>query len=63
MATLPKGAMLPAGAIPDGVVIRQLEQPEDEEEDDPELASYNAYLAKLNAEVKGHNKWLRAINS
>ena len=60
---LPKGAMLPAGMVPDGVVVRQLEQPEDEEEDDPELASYNAYLAKLNAEVKGHNKWLRAINS
>jgi hypothetical protein len=63
MATLPKGAMLPAGTVPDGVVVRQLEQPVDEEEDDPELASYNAYLAKLNAEVKGHNKWLRAINS
>jgi len=63
MATLPNGAMLPAGTVPDGVVVRQLEQPVDEEEDDPELASYNAYLAKLNAEVKGHNKWLRAINS
>ena len=63
MAMLPKGAMLPAGSLPDGVVVRQLGQPEDEEEDAPELASYNAYLAKLNAEVKGHNKWLRAINS
>ncbi|HEY1824285.1 MAG TPA: hypothetical protein VGG83_30640 [Trebonia sp.] len=62
MAMLPKGAMLPAGALPDGVDVRQLEQPGDEE-DDPELASYNAYLAKLNAEVKGHNKWLRAIHS
>jgi hypothetical protein len=63
MATLPKGAMLPAGTLPDGVVVQQLEQPGDEEEDDPELAAYNAYLARLNAEVKGHNKWLRAINS
>ncbi|MGH3250298.1 MAG: hypothetical protein ACRDOI_29415 [Trebonia sp.] len=63
MATLPKGAMLPAGALPEGLVIRQVEQPLDDEEDDPELASYNAYLAKLNAEVKGHNKWLRALNS
>jgi len=62
MATLPKGAMLPKGALPDGVVVRQLEQPDDEE-DDPELAAYNAYLAKLNAEVKGHNKWLRALHS
>jgi len=62
MATLPKGAMLPKGTLPDGVVVRQLEQPDDEE-DDPELAAYNAYLAKLNAEVKGHNKWLRALHS
>lgn len=62
MATLPKGAMLPAGTIPDGFFVQQLEQAHDDEEDDPELASYNAYLAKLNAEVKGHNKWLRALN-
>jgi hypothetical protein len=62
MATLPKGAMLPKGALPDGVVVRLMEQP-DAEADDPELASYNAYLAKLNAEVKGHNKWLRELHS
>ena len=62
MATLPKGAMLPKGALPDGVVVRLMEQP-DVEADDPELASYNAYLAKLNAEVKGHNKWLRELHS
>jgi DNA-binding transcriptional regulator of glucitol operon len=24
---------------------------------DPELAAYNAYLARLNDEVKGHGKW------
>jgi hypothetical protein len=62
LATLPSGAMLPAGTLPEGVLVRQLEQPDDEE-DDPELAAYNAYLAKLNAEVKGHNKWLRALHS
>jgi hypothetical protein len=27
------------------------------EPEDPELAAYNAYLAKLNAEVKGHGRW------
>jgi hypothetical protein len=48
MATLPAGAMLPAGTLPDGVHIRQLEQPLYDYPDDPELASYNAYLAKLN---------------
>ena len=25
--------------------------------DDPELASYNAYLAKLNEQVRGHGRW------
>jgi hypothetical protein len=43
--------------LPEGIGTRQIEQPGDEA-DDAELASYNAYLAKLNAEVKGHNKWL-----
>ncbi len=28
-----------------------------EEEDDPELAAYNAYLARLNEQVKGHGRW------
>jgi hypothetical protein len=37
----------PAGgaAVPDG------------DEDDPELAAYNAYLARLNEQVKGHGRW------
>jgi hypothetical protein len=30
---------------------------EDPDEADEELAKYNAYLARLNAEVKGHGKW------
>ncbi len=45
-------------ALPDGIGTRPVERPGDDA-DDAELASYNAYLAKLNAEVKGHNKWLR----
>jgi hypothetical protein len=27
------------------------------EDEDPELSAYNAYLARLNAEVKRHGKW------
>jgi hypothetical protein len=51
MATLPAGAMLPAGELPEGmsISIPQLEQPVYDDSDDPELASYNAYLKKLNA--------------
>jgi len=37
-----------AGSSPDAVGA----EPEDEE-----LAAYNAYLARLNAEVKGHGRW------
>jgi hypothetical protein len=46
-------------ALPAGIGARPVQQPGDDA-DDAELASYNAYLAKLNAEVKGHNKWLGA---
>jgi hypothetical protein len=28
-----------------------------EEADDPELAAYNAYLNRLNEQVKGHGRW------
>jgi hypothetical protein len=45
--------------LPEGIGTRPIEQPGDDA-DDAELASYNAYLAKLNAEVKGHNKRLGA---
>jgi hypothetical protein len=48
----------PSGPVlPEGIGTRPIEQPGDDA-DDAELASYNAYLARLNAEVKGHNKWL-----
>ena len=29
----------------------------EENEDDPELVAYNAYLARLNEQVKGHGRW------
>jgi hypothetical protein len=51
--SLPSGA-LPAGADgftaerPGGAVVT---------EEDAELAAYNAYLARLHKEVKGHGKW------
>jgi hypothetical protein len=54
------GAAAAAGpGLPEGIGVRPIDQPTDDA-DDAELASYNAYLAKLNAEVKGHNKWLGA---
>jgi hypothetical protein len=45
-----------ASVLPDGIGTRRIDQPGDDA-DDTELASYNAYLAKLNAEVKGHGQW------
>jgi len=53
------GADTPAveeAELPAGLGIRQAEQPGDDAEDE-ELARYNAYLARLNDEVKGHGKW------
>jgi hypothetical protein len=45
-----------ADALPAGIGIRQVEEPADDA-DDEELARYNAYLTRLNAEVKGtHGK-------
>ncbi|HVT69456.1 MAG TPA: hypothetical protein VHF26_17020 [Trebonia sp.] len=53
-----RSGQAPSGpALPAGLGMREIQQPGDDA-DDAELASYNAYLAKLNAEVKGHNKWL-----
>jgi len=44
-----------AAELPAGVGI--MPPPADADDDDPELAAYNAYLAKLNSEVKGHGRW------
>jgi hypothetical protein len=42
---------LPGGAA------RAAAGPDEDEADDPELASYNAYLANLNKQVQGHGRW------
>jgi len=50
---------LPAGAVraaePGDVAGRQ--DGPGAEADDPELAAYNAYLARLSEQVKGHGRW------
>ena len=50
---------LPAGAVPGaprpGVTVPAGDPATPEEE--AELAAYNAYLARLHKEVKGHGKW------
>jgi hypothetical protein len=65
LATLPKGAMLPAGELPAGMTLRELQlsvraaqEAAYDDADDPELARYNAHLAKLNA--REHRKALGA---
>jgi DNA-binding transcriptional regulator of glucitol operon len=46
---LPAGVGMPLSAPP--------ADPSPDEADDPALAAYNAYLARLHAEVKGHGRW------
>jgi DNA-binding transcriptional regulator of glucitol operon len=46
--------------LPAGVPGRPARAPDpdaDQDADDPELAAYNAYLARLNEQVKGHGRW------
>ena len=53
--TVAPGEMLPAGM---GVFLSAPPADgEGAEEDDPALAAYNAYLARLHDEVKGHGRW------
>jgi hypothetical protein len=44
---------LPAGAAD----ARSGTPADEDEEEDQELAEYNAYLARLTTEVRGHGKW------
>jgi hypothetical protein len=51
--TYSQDTKLPSGAM----ATRQGTEPDGDEEEDSELADYNAYLARLAGEVKGHGKW------
>jgi hypothetical protein len=44
---------LPGGMTP----VSSGTGPPEDEDDDEELAEYNAYLARLTTEVRGHGKW------
>jgi hypothetical protein len=46
---------LPAGVLGVQVTAAQTAAPADDESE--ELSAYNAYLARLNAEVKNHGRW------
>jgi hypothetical protein len=59
---LPVGASASVGAVTGrkaggGTSGQDARPAEDADEDDPELADYNAYLARLNQQVKGHGRW------
>ena len=53
------GTGAPAGLDDLPVTVRavQASTAAPEDDDDPELSAYNAYLARLNAEVKHHGRW------
>ena len=53
---LPASAGVGAGRIA-GAAANGAGDQQDEEADDPELAAYNAYLARLNQQIKGHGRW------
>jgi len=43
-------------ALPDGIGTRQIDRPANDA-DDADLGSYNAYLERLNSEVKSTRRW------
>lgn len=56
----PEDVPLPAGAAraaAGGASAGPAGEPAAAEEEDEELAAYNAYLARLHSEVKGHGRW------
>jgi hypothetical protein len=55
--TLPPGSYQPSAEAADGEPEGASEDGAADEEPDRELAEYNAYLAKLGTEIKGHGRW------
>jgi len=53
----PASISLPAGAQLASSAAASRDAAEPGEAEDPELAAYNAYLARLGKEVKGHGRW------
>ena len=64
----PRAVATEAGILPAGVTgteqvkvgqasLVQAGPPDEDEDEDEELSAYNAYLARLNAEVKDHGRW------
>jgi hypothetical protein len=52
-----EAASLPGGVGPGQVSSVQAGVGSPAEDEDEELSAYNAYLARLNAEVKDHGRW------
>ncbi|MGH3180922.1 MAG: hypothetical protein ACRDOE_03310 [Streptosporangiaceae bacterium] len=55
----PKAVAAEAENLPDGIAgaVRGVQGGAPGEDDDEELSAYNAYLTRLNAEVKHHGRW------
>jgi hypothetical protein len=51
------GAGTDEGNLPATVRAVQASTAAPGDDEDPELSAYNAYLARLNDEVKGHGRW------
>jgi hypothetical protein len=54
---LPASASSGAASRRVGAVVGGARGGDGDEADDPELVAYNAYLARLNQQVKGHGRW------
>ena len=53
----PRAVSAEAESLPPGITGAVQADPGEDEDEDEELSAYNAYLARLNAEVKDHGRW------